>query len=245
VTYGPVTGDTGSPQPPPARVGLLVGLVVVLLVICGGVAFTGYRFVGSADTDRAAAEGPRWDPPVRTAGPALPAPVRSGPAAPSNPGTPRPSGSTVALAPPSDQAIVPAQGSLVPFGQWQAVIWPDQLRAIVSDATHQDLPEDLAAKYPGDVEVRIWIEIDNYTPHDLVINHAQTKLYYGPGRTPAVPFADPADIYDGISGPIEAEGSKLWGDAIFVVPVQYLSQLVFELRPRSGDAPAHFYGAAS
>jgi hypothetical protein len=213
--------------------------------MCGGIALTAWWVVSTGDGDRVAGAGPVPRPAVGTSTPPVPS-SRSHPAVPSVPATPvaAPSTPTAVIPPPSGQATVPADGSLVPFGDSHAVVWPDQLRAVVSRADRFGLPDDLAARYPGGVEVYLWIEIGNYSPNDVTISQAQVKLWYGPDHTPAVQFQDPSDRYNGVTGTIKSDGSRLWGDATFVVPPQYLTQLVVELRPRPGDAPARFFGAA-
>lgn len=223
MTYGPVTGDTGSPQPPPARVGLLIGLVAVLLVICGGIAFTGYRFVGTDTGDRAAAEGPRWDPPVRTPDPGLPTPAPSTRDAPGSPSAP------ATLAPE-------------PFGTSHPAVWPDGLRAMVLGVQLVDLPASAGDDYPPGlyIGVVIRLEIDNGTPAALTITHAEEQLYYY--GVQAAPFVDPGGHYV-LSGTVRS-GSKLVGAVAFGVPRDLVSNLEFELRPRPGDAPARFVGSA-
>jgi hypothetical protein len=129
----------------------------------------------------------------------------------------------------------------VPFGYKYSVTWPDGLEATVYEADRRDVPDDLAVKYPGDVEVQLLVLIANETPADLTIPQARVQLWYGPSRMSAVQFAEPGDTLNGISGFVRA-GGTLIGDATFAVPRQYLSQLVFELRPRPADAPAQFFG---
>ena len=132
---------------------------------------------------------------------------------------------------------------MVPFGISHVVAWPDGLRAVVTRVQVTDLPSNVAYDYPGDAAVVIEVELDNYTPQDLTIDQAQVKLWSGPGRTPAAQIVDPVG-YRNVSGTVRSGGSKLVGHAAFVVPPQDLSQVVFELRPRPGDAPARFYGSA-
>jgi hypothetical protein len=247
MTYGPVAGDTGPAQPPRTYVGLLVGLVVVLVMMCGGIAFTAWRFVGTGTGDRSAVSGPTPRRAVQTSGPDLPTPVPSDPAVPSGPVTPTAqplAGSPAVMTPPAGQSVVPARGSLVPFGLSHAVAWPDGLRAVVMEARPTDLPAGLADTYPADTGVVIEVELDNYTANDLTIDQAQTNLWYGSGRTAADQLVDLTGPRD-LTGTVRSGGSKLAGMLTFAVPRQYLSQLVFEVVPRLGDAPAHFFGGAA
>jgi hypothetical protein len=222
---------------------MLVGLVVVLLLLCGGIAFTAWRFVGTDSSDRSAASGRAARPAVQTSGPDLPAPAPSDPAVPSMPTAQPLAGSPAVMTPPAGQSAVPARGSLVPFGLSHAVAWPDGLRAVITEARPTDLPASFADTYPGDTGVAIEVELDNYTANDLTIDQAQMNLWYGSSRTAAVQLVDSPGSYD-LSGTVRSGGSKLAGVLIFAVPRQYLSQLVFELVPRPGDAPAHFFGGA-
>jgi hypothetical protein len=223
--YGPATGDTGSAQPPRAHVGLLVSLVVVLLMLCGGIAFTAWRFTGTDTGDRSTASGPTRQPPVRASGPSLPTPTIADPA------------------PSAVPAAVPAQGSLVPFSASHVVEWPDHLQASVVRARNFGLPAGLAATHPDEVEVLVEVHVANYTPSDVALDQAVDKLWYGPGRQQADEYVDKADNLGGGFNMTVWSGHDQNGAFLFLVPLKDLSQLVFELRPRPGDAPAHFYGA--
>jgi hypothetical protein len=238
MTYGPDTGDTGLAQPPRALVGLLVGLVVVLLMICGGIGYTAWWLVGIDTGDQSAVSGPTWRPPAGTSDPSLPTGTPADPALPSGGAAP------VAPTPSAVPSAVPARGSLVPFSASHVVEWPDHLQAAVVRARNFDLPASLAAIHPDEAEVLVEVHVANYTPNDVTLYQAAAKLWYGPGRQPAEEYVDEAEnVGRGFYMSIWS-GHNETGGFVFLVPRQYLSQLVFELRPRPGDAPAHFFGGA-
>jgi hypothetical protein len=226
MTYGPGTGDTGSAQPPRSYAGLLIGLVVVLLVICGGIAFTGWRFAGAGTGDRSTASGPAPQRAIRTSAPSLPTPM------------------TATQTPSAEPSAVPAQGALVPFGASHVVEWPDHLQAVVVRARNFDLPAGPAATQPDEVAVLVELNAFNHTPNDVTLGQAAAKLWYGPGRQQAEEYVDKADNLGGGFNMTVWPGHDQNGSFLFMVPRQYLSQLVFELRPRAGDAPARFFGGA-
>src|SRR5262249_1914414 len=158
----------------------------------------------------------------------LPAPGRSDSATPSTPG---------AQSSPS----VPAHLTPEPFGTSHPAVWPDGLRAMVSGVQLVDLPASVAEDYPDIYTgVVIRLEIDNNTRANLSIAQAETQLYYF--GVQAAPFVDPGGHYT-ISGTIRA-GGRLVGALAFAVPQELVSELDFELTPRPGDAPAHFFGSA-
>lgn len=187
MTYGPVVRDAGSAQAP-RHVGLMVGLVVVLLMICGGVGFTAWRLVGIDTGGQSAVSGPTWRPPAGTSGPGLHTGTPVDPALPSSGG--------VAPAAPTPSALpsaVPAQGSLVPFSASHVVEWPDRLQAAVVRARNFDLPASVAAIHPDEAEVLVEVHVANYTPNDVTLYEAAAKLWYGPGRQPAEEYVDEAE----------------------------------------------------
>jgi hypothetical protein len=237
MTYGPATGNPGSAQPP-RHVGLLVGLVVLLLVICGSIGFTAWRLVGADAGGQSAVSGPTWQPPAGTSDPNPPA------GTPANSAQPTGAATAAAPVPSAVPSAVPAQGSLVPFSASHVVGWPDHLQAAVVRARKSDPPAGLAAVHPDEAEVLVEVRVANYTPNDVALYDAAAKLWYGPGRQPAEQYVDEADnVGRGFYMTIWS-GHNETGGFVFFVPRQYLSQLVFELRPRPGDTPARFFGGA-
>jgi hypothetical protein len=229
MTHGPGLRHPGSAPHPPGRtrVGLLVGLVLVLLSVCGGIAVTAWQVVGDSAP---AALGPSWAPPARRSVPSRTPP--HAPVAPSVSATSQPG-------PPG----VPAGFAAVPFGISHTVIWPDHLQAVVRSARRHDLPNGLAIEYPAAVAVVIRIEISNATVADVTINQARLRLWYGAERRPAFEFEDAASRLGGGFDNTIRSGGKVVGDFAFVVPLQYLGQLVVEFHPRPGDAPGLFAGS--
>ena len=226
-----------GPQPPVPprsrerlRDGLLIGLVLVLLAMCGGLAFTAWSVVGPEEGRNAAAGAspastrPRPSPTASVPGPS-PTPVGT-PTAPVHP--------------------VPAGSAAVPFGSDQVVAWPDGVTAVVTQARTFPLNQSQLAAHPGDIGVAITVLAINGTGNRVDFTLAEMTLFYGPKRTPA----DLNDLhlifgtFDGLFG-VAGPGQGIRGNFTFAVPQRYASQLTVELRPRRGDVPGRFAGAAS
>ena len=213
--------DPVASPPPPApaarpRVGLLVGLVLVLLAMCGGLAFTSWQVLGADDATATAAGDPSTRPTVDAPAPAL---TTSAPTA--SPSTASPS------AAPSD---VPAGSAPQPIGISHVVTWPDHLQAVV-----------YRVRRLSNVEVLVKVQIMNNTPADITINQAQARLWYGDNREPADEFVD-GRVGAGFANTIRS-GGKVAGDFAFAVLSQGLARVEIELVPRPGDAPARFVGS--
>ena len=208
------------------REGLLIGLVLVLLAMCGGLAFTAWSVVGP-------------DEPAAGAG-ASPAPTRARP----SPTVSRPRPSPTAASAPAH--TVPAGSAAVPFGPDQVVAWPDGVTATVTGTPTFPLSQSLLAEHPGDIGVAITVLATNGTRNRVDFTLAEMTLSYGPNRTPA----DLSDLhlifgtFDGLFGVAEP-GTGIHGNFTFAVPRRYAGQLAVELRPRRGDVPGRFAGAVT
>jgi hypothetical protein len=195
--------------------------VAVLLVICGGIAFTAWRVIPAADEAGAAGAA---SPPAR------PAVTAAAPAPATRVPTPSP-------------AVVPPGSPAVPFGTAGVVRWRDGLEAIVFRARHFDLPEDQAALHPGWVEIGVEAVITNNSPVDIVVTPAAMRMWYGPDRKPAYHYdGSISHTGDGFFGTVHS-GHSANGGYSFAVPPEYMRQLVIELVPRPGDAPGLFAGS--
>ena len=215
-----------QPRPPAAasgpRTGLLVGLVLVLLAMCGGLAFTGWQVLGADDPAATTAAGRPSERP--TASGATPAPV-----------TPVPTSAAPSSAGPSD---IPPGSAPQPIGISHVVTWPDHLQAVVYRVQRNDLPAAVQADHPLDVAVLVEVQIMNNTPADVTINRARVRLWYGGNRQPADGYEDGR----GFDATIRW-GGKVAGEYAFAVPPQGLTKLEIELIPRPGDAPARWVGS--
>jgi hypothetical protein len=220
-------------QPPAAasgpRTGLLVGLVLVLLAMCGGLAFTGWQVLGGDDPATSKAAGRPSERPTAAASGAAPAPVTPVPtsAAPSSAGS--------SSAGPSD---IPPGSAPQPIGISHVVTWPDHLQAVVYRVQRNDLPVDVQADHPLDVAVLVEVQIMNNTPADVTIKQARVRLWYGANRQPADGYEDGR----GFDATIRW-GGKVAGEYAFAVPPEGLTKLEIELIPRPGDAPARWVGS--
>jgi hypothetical protein len=199
---------------------LLVALVLVLLAVCGGLAFTTWLVVGAGGGSSArVAAG-------RSAGPSsVPAPTATAPSA----RAPR---------------VVPAGSAAVPFGADHVVVWPDKVKAFVSGTRLFELPADHLAAHPADVGLAVTVVVTNDSLDDVLVTLAELPLWYGPDRKPA--DESHLDIFrtgDGLFG-YASVGRSARGDFTFAVPRQYVNQLTVELRPRPGDLPGRFAGSA-
>ena len=221
---------TGPQSPGRLRNGLLIGLVLVLLAMCGGLALTAWTVVGP---DSALGASPTSSASGATAG-----------HAPSTPSAVVPVGPTGSPTPSDGRTVAPPASAPLPFGMSHAVVWPDHLQAVVWRARQYDLHGDQAAEHPLDVAVLITMRIDNNTAADVVIRQAALKLWYGPDHTPAEQFVDTAEHFGGGFDSTIRTGRYVTGDFAFLVPRQYITQLALEFRPRPGDAPGLFVGEA-
>jgi hypothetical protein len=123
------------------------------------------------------------------------------------------------------------------------VSWPDHLVAYVLRARHYNLPEDQLATHPGDVSVGVEVKIVNDSAVDVVVTPARMRMWYGPDHTPADHYdGSISHTGDGFFGVVHP-GHTADGGFSFAVPPRYLTQLVIELVPRPGDAPALFAGS--
>jgi hypothetical protein len=217
-----VTQDPVAPPPPPpppattgrTRVGLLVGLVLVLLAMCGGLAFTSWQVLGADDATATAAGDPSTRPTV--AAPAL--------------STPAPTAFPSAASPSAAPSDVPAGSAPQPIGISHVVTWPDHLQAVV-----------YRVRRLSNVAVLVEVQIMNNTPSDITINQAQARLWYGDNREPADEFVD-GSVGAGFDSTIRS-GGKVYGEFAFAVPSQGPAKVEIELVPRPGDAPARFVGS--
>jgi hypothetical protein len=203
---------------------MLIGLVLVLLAMCGGLAVTAWTVIGPEESPSSAASGRPVAAPVRT--PAATAPGRS-------------------ASPTAGPSVAPAGSGPVPFGISHSVIWPDHLRATVTQARVYQLSGTRAAANPASVAVLIRIRILNDTGSDVTISQARLLLWYGADRRPAEEFVDrSANFGVGFDVTMRPGGTGT-GDYAFVVPEQSMDQLTIEFRPRVGDAPGRFAGSAA
>jgi len=219
------------PRPPGSSwVWPVIGLVLVLLVACGGLAFASCEVIGShnASTAAVASTGPAASSLDRAAPSASPAGPSASPAGPASPDGP---------------SAVPAGSAAVPFGTAHTVIWPDHLVAYVFRARHYDLPEGQLAIHPGDISVGVEAKIVNNSPVDVVVTPATMRMWYGPDRRPADRYdGSISQTGDGFFGVVHP-GHTADGWFSFAVPPRYMRQLVIEMVPRPGDAPALFAGS--
>lgn len=203
-------------------VGPVIGLVLVLVVACGGLAFASWLVVGSRNGPIAAG------PATGSATPATPATseATSAPEATSASAAPSPS--------PTEPSPASAGSAAVPFGTAHMVTWPDHLAGYVLRVRHSD--------QFGYSEVDVEAKIINNSSVDVDLTQAHMRLWFGSDHT----SASAAGVYDGgefFFGVVHP-GHTANGGLDAFVPEQYLKQLVVEIVPRPGDAPALFAGAA-
>ena len=198
----------------------MIGLVLVLLLACGGLAFASWRLIGAHGGSTVA--GPSIRPAASSPSPVEPSPVEPSPVEPS---------------------AVPAGSAAVPFGTAHTVVWPDHLVGYVLRARHNDLPEDQLAIHPGDISVGVEVKIVNNSAVDVVVTPATMRMWYGPEHAPADHYdGSISHTGDGFFGVVHP-GHTADGEFHFAVPPQYMRQLVIELVPRPGDAPGLFAGS--
>jgi hypothetical protein len=202
----------------------LIGLVLVLVAMCGGLAFTSWRVLGADDPATTTAGGRPLDRPTAAGSGAAPAPA-----------TPAPTAAAPTSTGPSD---IPPGSAPQPIGISHVVTWPDHLQAVVYRVQRNDLPVDVQADHPSDVAVLVEAQIMNNTPADITISQARVRLWYGDNRQPADGYEDGR----GFDATIRW-GGKVGGEYAFAVPPQGLTKLEIELIPRPGDAPARWVGS--